>query len=258
MTESTRAFLTYQPSAADFGEDGRPFLQPEHPEFGLRASSTRCRSDVEGCTCRADMLCDCGIVVWQALHHTHSSSAFYRKVPCGCSGRAVLLGLIFCFKMKLLVVLVGVHFHAEGVLHVKWMALSRGQALLQPHDLSAAAWRLPRSQGQPEALPWALCSSCLFLPPSTITAWSLWHSTTRGKPGGCWHPNMNFVGRPRCCCDLRACRLFLSVLTTRPGRSKCAPSEAIGKGQDASLITSDKFSLVMRALIKGNYLLEKS
>lgn len=35
-------------------------------------------------------------------------------------------------------------------------------------------------------------------------------------------------------------------------------SEAIGKRQDASLIMSDKFSLVMRALIKGNYLLEKS
>lgn len=69
---------------------------------------------------------------------------------------------------------------------------------------------------------------------------------------------MNFLGRPSLGCDLRARCVCLSVPATHAGRSKYAPSEAIGKGQDASLITSDKFSLVMRALIKGNYLLEKS
>lgn len=42
------------------------------------------------------------------------------------------------------------------------------------------------------------------------------------------------------------------------GDQNMPPFEAIGKRQDASLIMSDKFSLVMRALIKGNYLLEKS
>lgn len=69
---------------------------------------------------------------------------------------------------------------------------------------------------------------------------------------------MNFLSRPHFCCDLPAQCLCLSVLARHAGRSKYALFEAIGKRQDASLITSDKFSLVMRALIKGNYLLEKS
>lgn len=69
---------------------------------------------------------------------------------------------------------------------------------------------------------------------------------------------MNFLGRPNFCCDLSARCLCLSAFARHAGRSKYAPFEAIGKRQDASLITSDKFSLVMRALIKGNYLLEKS
>lgn len=69
---------------------------------------------------------------------------------------------------------------------------------------------------------------------------------------------MNFLGRPNFCCDLSARCLCLSAFARHAGRSKYAPFEAIGKSQDASLITSDKFSLVMRALIKGNYLLEKS
>lgn len=69
---------------------------------------------------------------------------------------------------------------------------------------------------------------------------------------------MNFLGKPNFCCDLSAWCLCLSVFARHAGRSKYAPFEAIGKRQDASLIMSDKFSLVMRALIKGNYLLEKS
>lgn len=87
----------------------------------------------------------------------------------------MLLGFVLHFKTKVPVVLVGVHFHAEGVLHVKWMALGGGRALLQPHGLSVAAWGLPRSQGQPDALAWALCSSGLFLPP---------------KPGCCDTPRL--------------------------------------------------------------------
>lgn len=56
--------------------------------------------------------------------------------------------------------------------------------------------------------------------------------------------------------QLRACA-YLCLQDTL-GDQNMPLFEAIGKRQDASLIMSDKFSLVMRALIKGNYLLEKS
>lgn len=51
----------------------------------------------------------------------------------------MLLGFVFHFKTKVPVVLVGVQFHAEGALHVKWMALSGGRGS--------------------DSAPWPVCSS---------------------------------------------------------------------------------------------------
>lgn len=51
----------------------------------------------------------------------------------------MLLGFVFHFKMKVLAVLVEAHFHAEGALHVKWMALSGGRGS--------------------DSAPWPVCSS---------------------------------------------------------------------------------------------------
>lgn len=71
------------------------------PWVGLRAGSIRCRAVVEGCTCRADMLCDSGSVVWRALHRMYSSSAlFYRKVPMGALEGLCSLVLFFTLKWK--------------------------------------------------------------------------------------------------------------------------------------------------------------